>query len=64
MKVTESKASHIKSLVHGHLPTSWKYFLIYCMNLDYCQQTKEKKNKNKKKHLTVTNDFYFLVLAV
>ena len=51
MKVTESKASHIKSLVHGHLPTSWKYFLIYCMNLDYCQQTKEKKNKNKKKNI-------------
>ena len=57
MRITESKASHIKSFVHGHPPASWKYFLIYRMNLDYCQQTKEKKQKQLK---TFNSDKYFL----
>ena len=30
------------------------------MNFDYCPKTKE-ENKNKKKHSTVINNFYFLV---
>ena len=32
------------------------------MNFDYCLQTKEKKQKTIKKHSTVVNNFYFLVL--
>ena len=45
----------------GHPPASQKYFLISCVNIDYCQQTKE-KNKTTKKHSAVINNFYFLVL--
>ena len=56
------KATHIKSFVHDHPPASQKYFLIYYMNFDYCMQTKEKKTKGTKKHSTVINNFYFLVL--
>ena len=41
------KVSHVKSFVHGHLPASWKYFLVYHINFDYYLQTKE-KTKTKK----------------
>ena len=54
------QACHIKSFIHGHLPESQKYFLIYHMNFDYCLQTKEKK-KQIKQHSTMMNN-YFLVL--
>ena len=49
-------SSAIKSFIHGHPPAAQKYFLIYPMNFDYCQQTKEKKKS------TVINNFCFLVL--
>ena len=41
-------------------PASRKYFLIYCMNFDYCLQTKEKTKI--KQHSAVINNFYLLVL--
>ena len=55
---------HIKSFVHGHPHASQKYFLIYTMNFDYSLQTIKTKTKAKtiKKHSTVINKFYFLVL--
>ena len=40
------KANHIKSFVLGHPPASWKYFLIYLMNFEYCLQLKEEEEKN------------------
>ena len=46
-KSITNKASQIKSFIHGHPPTSQKYFLINSMNFEYYLQTKE-KNKNKK----------------
>ena len=57
---SQIKASHSKSFVHGHPPASQKYFLIYHTNFVYCLQTKE-KNKNKKKHQTVINVYFFVV---
>ena len=38
-----TKVTHIKSFASGHPPESQKYFLIYPMNFDYCQQKKKKK---------------------
>ena len=32
------------------------------MNFDYCLQTNEKTKKHQKRHSTVINKFYFLVL--
>ena len=52
----------IKSFVHGHLPTSQKYFLIYRTNFDYCLQTKEKNQSNKNTFNWVIHNFHFLVL--
>ena len=40
-------------------PVSRKFPLIYHLNFDYCQQTKEKKNKNNKKPLNCDKQLLF-----